>query len=182
MRHKRSQGQALVEFALFAPVLLFFVLLSVDVGRAFWQSIDASGAARAGARMGIISDTADIGSAVRDEPNSGIPNTVAAWGSVGPAQSWGTCTSANGTCGDPNGCAPASFSGGQIACFAVRSCTLSSGGDLGSCTAFGPWGQRPQAGGGHAIQVTVVIKFRSATPALAQFIGSGGLRSVREVD
>jgi len=64
------KGQALVEFALFAPALTVFVLLTVDVGRAYWESIDAAGASRAGVRMGIISDTADIGSAVRDEPNA----------------------------------------------------------------------------------------------------------------
>src|SRR4030088_1629586 len=106
----RHGGAALVEFALIAPVLIVFVLLTVDVGRAYWESIDAAGAARAGVRMGIISDTSDIGSAIRDEPNTGIPNTVAAWGSVGPGTSWGTCGSV-GTCGDPNGCAKSSFSG-----------------------------------------------------------------------
>src|ERR1700680_1577383 len=56
----RQKGQALVEFALIAPVLIGFVLLTVDIGRAYWESIDAAGASRAGARMGSISDTADI--------------------------------------------------------------------------------------------------------------------------
>ena len=129
---RTQKGQALVEFALLTPVLILFVMLTVDVGRAFWESIDAAGAARAGVRMGIISDTSDIGNAVRDEPNSGIPNTTAAWGSVGPGTSFGTCLTATGTCGDPNGCAPTSFSGTQVACFAVRTCTLSSGADPGS--------------------------------------------------
>jgi len=173
-RHRRSSGQALVEFAIIVPVLLLFVLLTVDVGRAYWQSIDAAGAARAGARMGIISDTSDIGSALRAEPNSGIPDTVAAWGNVGPGMANGTCTTASGTCGDPGGCAPSSFSGTQSVCFAVRTCNLSSAGDLGTCTSYGPWGQRPTPGGGHGIQVTVVIKFIAASPALAQIIGPGG--------
>jgi len=79
---------AYVNSLLIAPVLIAFVLLTVDVGRAYWQAIDAAGAARAGARMGIISDTSDIGSAVRDEPNTGIPNTAAAWGSEGPGTAW----------------------------------------------------------------------------------------------
>src|SRR3979490_1073419 len=96
----RQRGQALVEFALIAPALIVFVLLTVDVGRAYWEAIDAAGAARAGARMGIISDTSDIGSAVRDEPNTGIPNTTAAWGSVGPGTSFGTCRTATRTCGE----------------------------------------------------------------------------------
>jgi len=171
----RQRGQALVEFAIITPVLLLFVLLTVDVGRAYWQAIDAAGAARAGVRMALISDTADIGGAVRDEPNTGIPNTVAAWGAVGPGQTWGTCTSVSAVCGDPNGCQASSFSGTQFACFAIRTCTL-SGGDLGSCQSYGAWGLRPVTGGGRGVQVLVVIKFTSVTPALAQIAGaaSGG--------
>lgn len=169
---RTQTAQALVEFALLTPALIVFVLLTVDVGRAFWESIDAAGAARAGVRMGIISDTSDIGGAIRDEPNSGIPNTTTAWGSVGPGTSWGTCTSASGTCGDPNGCARSSFSGTQIACFAVRTCTLSSGADLGTCSSYGAWGLRPVSGG-HALQVVVVIKFPAVTPALSTLVNGG---------
>lgn len=170
---KRSQrGQALVEFAVLTPALLLFVLLTVDVGRAYWQAIDAAGAARAGARMAVISDTSDIGNAVRDEPNSGIPNTLAAWGPEGPSTTWGTCTNPNITCGDPQGCPASSFTGSQIACFAERPCTLSNG-DLGSCIGWGPWGSRPEAGGGHGLEVLVVIKFRAVTPALSIIIGGG---------
>ncbi|HXM73060.1 MAG TPA: TadE/TadG family type IV pilus assembly protein [Candidatus Dormibacteraeota bacterium] len=172
----RERGQALVEFALIAPVLIAFVLLTVDVGRAYWEAIDAAGAARAGARMGIISDTSDIGSAIRDEPNTGIPNTLAAWGSEGPGTSWGTCGAA-GTCGDPNGCANSSFSGSQIACFAIRTCVLSNG-DLGSCTSFSAWGVRPLSGG-HGLQVVVVIKFTAVTPVAGQII-NGGILFLRQ--
>src|ERR1700730_3002790 len=174
-RRRASSGQAIVEFTLLVPVLLLFVLLTVDVSRAYWQSIDAAGASRAGARMAIISDTSDIGSAVRDEPNSGLPNTVAAWGNEGPGQPNGVCTSSTATCGDASGCVSTSFTvSTQIACFAVRPCNLSSTGDLGSCSSYGTLGTRPEPGGGHAIQVVVVIKFRAATPALAQFVGPGG--------
>src|SRR4029077_12179296 len=116
---RSDRGQALGEFALITPVLIFFVLLTVDVSRAFWESIDAAGAARAGARMGVISDTSDIGEATRDEPNTGIPNTAAAWGAVGPGTAQGTCTTAAQVCGDPNACPASSFSGTQIACFAI---------------------------------------------------------------
>jgi TadE-like protein len=170
---RRTPGQALTEFALLTPALLLFVLLTVDVGRAFWETIDAAGAARAGVRMGIISDTSDIGSAVRDEPNTGIPNTVAAWGAEGPGTSWGTCTSGTSVCGDPGGCASTSFAAGQVACFAVRTCVLSSGGDLGGCSTYGAWGARPAVGGGHGLEVVVVIKFKAVTPALAQIAGAG---------
>jgi hypothetical protein len=175
-RHGAASGQALVEFVIIVPVLLLFVMLSVDVGRAYWQAIDAAGAARAGVRMGIISDTSDIGDAVRDEPNSGIPNTVAAWGNVGPGQTRGICTTAASTCGDPSGCIATSFSGSQIACFAVRACNL-SGGDTGTCSSYGAWGFRPVDGAGHALQLLVVIKFTAVTPALSQIAGaaSGGV-------
>jgi hypothetical protein len=171
---RARKGQALIEFALLTPVLILFVMLTVDVGRAFWESIDAAGAARAGVRMGIISDTSDIGSAVRDEPNSGIPNTTAAWGSVGPGTVNGVCTAATGVCGDPSGCVNTSFTGTQIACFAIRTCTLSSGADLGSCSSYGPWGLRPGSGG-HGLQVLVVIKFPAVTPALTSFVPGGTL-------
>jgi hypothetical protein len=146
--------------------------LTVDVGRANFQAIDGAGAARAGARMGIISDTSDIGGSVRDEPNSGIPNTVAAWGPDGPGTPRGICTSTGAVCGDPGGCVASSFSGTQIACFAIRSCTLSSGADLGTCVAYGSWGFRPEIGTGHGLQVKVVVKFTAVTPALAQVAGA----------
>lgn len=169
--NRKQSGQALVEFCLLAPVLLVFVMLTVDVGRAFWESIDAAGAARAGVRMGIISDTADIGSAIRDEPNTGIPNTTAAWGSVGPGTADGTCTQATATCGDPGGCAASSFSGSQVACFAIRTCTLTNG-DLGTCSSYTSWGSRPESGG-HGLQVLVVIKYASVTPALSGLVPNG---------
>lgn len=170
-----------MEFALIAPILVLFVLLTVDLARAFYVTIDAAGAARAGTRMGIISDTADIGSATRDEPNSGIPNTTAAWGNVGPGTTQGTCTSAGGTCGDPNGCVASSFTGSQYACFAVRACTLSGGGDKGTCTSYGAWGQRPPDGSAsHGLQTIVVIKFTPVTPALQLLIGSGNLLYLKQ--
>ena len=176
---RRKGGQALVEFALITPVMIIFVLLTVDLGRAFWESIDAAGAARAGARMGIISDTSDIGGAIRDEPNSGIPNTVAAWGSVGPGTAQGTCTTTTGVCGDPGGCAQSSFSGTQIACFAIRPCTL-SGGDLGSPVGCGSWGSRPVSGG-HGLQIVVVIKFPAVTPAFSLLVPGGTLYLTQSV-
>ena len=77
-------------------------------------------------------------------------------------------------CGDPFGCVPTSFIGTQTACFAVRACYLTGGGDLGTCSVYGGWGYRPVPGGGHAVEVLVVIKFIAATPALAQIIGPGG--------
>ncbi len=180
MRRRGSSGQALTEFVLIVPPLLLFVLLTIDVGRAFYQAIDAAGASRAGVRMGIISDTSNIGAAIRDEPNSGIANTVAIWGAEAGGQPYGDCLSATATCGDPAGCAIGSFSGSQIACFAVRPCMLSSGGDLGTCTSYGAWGARPQSGGGHGFQVLVVIKFSPVTPALGALLGPGNALYLRQ--
>ena len=122
--------------------------------------------------MGIISDTSDIGGALRDEPNSGISNNVATWGALGPGQPAGVCTNPGSTCGDTSGCLASSFTGTQIACFAIRTCTLTSGGDLGSCVGYGAWGFRPEPGTGHGLQIKVVIKFKSVTPALAQIAGA----------
>jgi TadE-like protein len=180
-RRRKSRGQALTEFVLIVPPLLFLVLGTVDVSRAYYQAIDAAGASRAGARMGIISDTSDIGSAVRDEPNTGIANTVATWGAEGPGQAYDNCINATATCGDPNGCTAGSFSGSQIACFAVRTCNLSSGGDLGTCISFGPWGQRALDTGGHGLQVIVVIKFAPVTPVLPLFLGPGQSLYLKQV-
>jgi hypothetical protein len=170
---RRQRGQAIVEFTLIAPVLLLLVLVMIDLGRAYFQAIDAAGASRAGTRMAIISDTSDIGAAIRDEPNTGIANTNAVWGAEGPSQPQGTCTNAATTCGDPGGCAATAFTGSQFACFAVRWCTLSGGGDYGTCSSFGPWGQRPQSGQGHGIETKVVIKFAAVTPALQILLGPG---------
>ena len=169
-----KRGQALVEFALITPALILFVLLTVDLGRAFWESVDAAGAARAGVRMGIVSDTSDIGGAVRAEPNTGIPNTASAWGAVGPGTAAGTCTTAAAICGDQSGCPSTSFAPGQLACFAIRTCTMSLGGDLGSANCSGAWGIRP-SNGGHGLQVVVVIKFPAVTPALSQLFVGGTL-------
>ncbi len=172
--HRRLRGQALIEFCLLTPALLLFVLLTVDVGRAYFEAVDAAGAARAGTRMGIISDTSDIGEAVRAEPNSGIPDTVAAWGPEGPGQSNGVCIVASAVCGDPSGCPASAFSGTQIACFSVRACVLSGGGDFGTCNGYGPWGIRPQSGSTtHGLQTMVVIKFAAVTPALSVIVPSG---------
>lgn len=180
MRRRSQCGQALTEFALIVPPLLLFVLLTVDVGRSFYQAIDAAGASRAGVRMGIISDTSDIGAAVRDEPNSGIANSVANWGAEAFGQPYGSCLSSTATCGDPSGCVNGSFTGSQIACFAIRPCLLSSGADLGSCTSYGSWGARPEAGGGHGLQVLVVIKFTPVTPALSVLLGPGNFLYIRQ--
>lgn len=50
-RRKRTRGQSLVEFALFVPVLLLILLLSIDFGRAFYSWVILQNAARIGANF-----------------------------------------------------------------------------------------------------------------------------------
>lgn len=70
----------------------------------------------------------------------------------------------------PGGDQVASFTGAQIACFAVRTCTLSSGADLVNCSTYGRWGLRPASGGGRGLLVVVVVKFPAVTSALSSLV------------
>jgi len=67
----------------------------------------------------------DVGDALRSEPNTAILTTPHL-GIDGPVGA----TTASGmrgiACGDPNGCPTTAFSAGQLACFAVRTCTITS--------------------------------------------------------
>ena len=181
MRFLRDvRGQSLVEFALALPLVLLLVLGVTDFARLFYYEIEMSGAVRAGMREAIIVETSDLGDAIRSEPNSAIANTVAVWGDTGPGGINANCTAPIGSqsCGDPNGCPVGVLTGTRKACFAVRTCTLSSG-DRGTCTAYGAWGSRPTAAvpGVRGIQIVVVYKFAPATGVVAQFLPgvSGGV-------
>jgi Flp pilus assembly protein TadG len=175
-----SRGQATVEFAFLAPVVVLVMLGAIDLSRGFYQDIQITGAARSGVRSGVASSSSDIGDAIRSEPNSGIPNTQAVWGSMASGQPNGCTPNVSGTCGDPNGC-PSSYSG-KIACFAVRSCTL-SGGDTGTPTVCGNWGTRPGVGNtDHGLQIVVVYRLVPVTPLLGDLTrATGGFLYVRTV-
>lgn len=55
-RLEREEGQALVEFALVAPILLFLILGIVDFARA-WSAYEViTYSARMGARMAVVDD------------------------------------------------------------------------------------------------------------------------------
>ncbi len=167
---RKSAGQTLVEVALIAPILLLLMLGAADLGRAFYFSIEISGASRAGMRTGILNLATDIGVAVRSESNNAIPNDIATWGSTGPGGVNADCASATQKCGDPSGCVAASFAPGQLACFAIRWCTMSGG----TCTApYGPWASRP--GTNQGLQVHVVYVLQALTPLISNFAGSGGV-------
>jgi hypothetical protein len=180
-----ERGQSLVEISIMVPVLLLLVLGVTDFARAFSYSLEIAGAVRAGAREAITSDTSDIGDAIRSEPNSAIPNTAAAWGDTAPGGINGNCTAAPGSqaCGDPNGCPSSVFtSNGSYACFAIRTCTL-TGGDSGTCSAYGSWGSRPVSTGPtiRGIMVLVVYKYRAMTPLVPQLpVVAAGLLELKQ--
>ena len=168
-RHRRSRGQAVAELALIAPVLLLLMLGSTDLARAFYLNIEISGASRAGARAAATDPNVDIGNFVRSEPNTAIKNDTATWGDTGTGGGNATCTGTTQTCGDPTGCAAAAFTNGRLACFAIRSCQLSSGGDTGTCTSYGPWQSRPTSGSSKALQIKVVYRLSPFTPFITGF-------------
>ena len=66
-----SRGQAVVEFALIAPILLFVLLIAVDFGRIFFTHIQLTNAAREGVAAALAdpTDTAAITARVAKEKN-----------------------------------------------------------------------------------------------------------------
>ncbi len=68
---ERSRGQAVVEFALIAPILLFVLLIAVDFGRIFFTHIQLTNAAREGVAAALAdpTDTAAITARVAKEKN-----------------------------------------------------------------------------------------------------------------
>jgi len=188
-RRRGSRGQAVLELAVALPLLVLVALGATDLSRGYYMNEEVTGAARAGMRAGIQTDTIDIGDAIRAEPNTAIPNTVAAWGNDGAGQPDASCGAASGSCGDPNGCSAASsWVAGQLACFAVRSCRLTNtSGSTFVCApgSFSAWQVRPQpcspapcgSGGqgpnGNALDVVVVYRFRPSSLEVAS-LGTGG--------
>jgi hypothetical protein len=175
-----ERGQALVEFALIMPLLFLLLIGITDLARGFYLKVEVAGTARAGVRSGIGGEAHDLGSALRNEPNSAIVNSTAVWGATGGGSTYGVCDqgSALQSCGDPNACSPTltNWSGGRLACFAIRSCsTAARGGGLtgslySNCQA---WGTRPAPGSGDGLQVHVVYRYVPAMPAGRAF-GQGG--------
>jgi len=170
LRRRTKLGQAMVEMAIVAPVLVLLMLGAADLGRAFYLDIEVTGASRAGVRTAIVAQVTDIGTAVRSEPNSAITNDVASWGDTGPGGTNDCDPNApSHLCGDPSGCPPSVFSGTRVACFAVRTCALNNG----TCT-YGTWGSRPVSDPNAAIQVRAVYKMTPVTPAISALTGSTG--------
>jgi Flp pilus assembly protein TadG len=79
---RRTRGQAMVEFALVAPVLFFMLALSIDVYRVDWVSSTVAEAARQGARQAVANeDPADNAFGATAGSCSGTTLTPSATGS-----------------------------------------------------------------------------------------------------
>jgi hypothetical protein len=173
MRRRPQRGQALVETAMVMPIILLILLGASDLSRAFIRNIQLTAASRAGMRTALNFGNADLGRAVRNELDPLVTNDDVTWGDTGPTGAR-SCVNRS-ACGDPQGCPPSAFTGGRLACFAVRPCNIS--GTLASptfqqCTSPSPWGG--VAASGQAIEVRVVYAFAPATPMIAQWGGPGG--------
>jgi Flp pilus assembly protein TadG len=168
--------------ALALPLLLLMMAGTVDFSRAFYQNIEVSGAQRAGLRTALISDAADIGESIRQEPNTAIPDNSTTWGPYFLTGAYGDCAGPVQACGDPNGCSTSginnAFASGNSACFAVQRCKLDTTDN--SCPASTTWGNRPVKGQNaqtcteQGVRVLVVYKFKPATPIISQFTSTGG--------
>ncbi|HEY3426885.1 MAG TPA: TadE family protein [Negativicutes bacterium] len=92
---QKQQGQALVEFFVVLPLLLFVFAGIVDIGRVYHQILLANGAVRDGVRRAAVGKSfADIQTAVQNyddqfivavnpnPPTTGQPVTVTVTGSV----------------------------------------------------------------------------------------------------
>jgi len=177
-RRRRTRGQALTELALILPVLALLMLGATDLGRAFYLNLEISGASRAGMRQGVINGNTDIGNATRSEPNSAIANDTTTWGDTGPG-GVNDCdpNQSSHKCGDPGGCPPDIFTGspGRLTCFAVRTCSLTSG---NIACPLGGWQTRPAqgsdgTGSNQVLDVRVVYRFVPATPLITAFTKDG---------
>ena len=67
----RHRGQALVEFALIVPILMFILVIAIDFGRLFYLNVGIINGAREGAAYGAdhptLPTTAEITTRVRQE-------------------------------------------------------------------------------------------------------------------
>jgi hypothetical protein len=175
----------MVEFAIIGAFLLTLAMGVSDLGRAYHFGIELQAAARAGMRVGVQSDVMDIGDAIRSEANPVLNDSSAVWGVEGPGSSGvdADCTDnpplGGDHCGDPNGCPPQSFTSGQLACFAIRTCTFTNLNNE-TCASYSAWDNRPLVTSAtEGLQVLVVYRFTPMTPVIASLAGSNGALFLR---
>jgi hypothetical protein len=177
LRALSTRGQAVLEFALLVPILLMLAIGTYDLGRGIADTTVVAGQVRAGLRTVQNNPVSDVGSAVRAEGASTIPNTKDTWGLVGFGN-LDDCdpTQPTHTCGDPLGCASSSSfwttpgnNGGPLptGCFAVTKCTINNSTVPPTCPYTTPWGTRPAANTtGVAVVLRVVLKYTPVTPLI----------------
>lgn len=68
----RHRGQALVEFALILPVMLFLLVVAIDFGRLFYLNIGINNGAREGAAYGAKEPLDDTGITTRVRQELGL--------------------------------------------------------------------------------------------------------------
>lgn len=90
-----QSGASAAEFAMVLPVLLFFLLGTIDVGRLMWTWNKAEKATQVGVRFAVVTDMVASGLATYDFVNAGGLTQ----GSVVPETSFGgaTCQSSGGS-------------------------------------------------------------------------------------
>ena len=110
---RRAAGAA--EFAMVLPLLILFLLGTLDAGRYLWEVNKAEKATQAGARVAIVTDVLDSGLATRSYVGQVVGGVTLTQGDVIPAGALGElkctnsgCTCASGTC--PTITAPGDYS------------------------------------------------------------------------
>lgn len=91
-----ERGASMVELAIVMPIFVLLLLGAVDFGRAYYLSMEVTGAAQAGAEYGMQNPTDITGmqaAALMDAPN--VTNTPAATATYGCECSDGTSYSAS---------------------------------------------------------------------------------------
>ena len=168
---RATRGQAAVEFAVVAPLI---ISISLGVaGFSTFGSYSAIGAAQA--RVGLYEGVSATGTgalvnaAILNETGNVDINNTTDWGNGALAA--GDCAIGTGDCGDTfaQACSPSSTwwtSSSVRACYSLGACTLSS------CTP-GAWGTKLAPASASQMVVRVTIRFRALTPSVTNFANGG---------
>ena len=146
-----TRGQALVEFALALPVMIFVLLIAIDFGRVFFSYIEVNNAAR---------EAANNAAAQAAYYQNGSESSQDYYNSAVNAASQETNTQ-----GQAGATAPIVVS--SPACFTPGSPPVSI-----SC-ANAPQDSQTASGIGNQVTVTVTQPFTFFTPLISNFFGSG---------
>jgi Flp pilus assembly protein TadG len=149
--HRRSRGQALVEFALALPVMIFVLLIAIDFGRVFFSYIEVNNAAR---------EAANNAAAQAAYYQNGTESSQDFYDAAVNAASQET--NAQGQAG-----ATAPIVVSSPACFTPGSPPVSI-----SC-ANAPQDSQTASGIGNLVTVTVTQPFTFFTPLVSNFFGNG---------